>query len=188
MDWIPETPVLTHLQQTVVDGYPRPNLPLFRNSRSSLCSSVFGAIFQELFDFEGDMRLTYTVWLQARAWRVEICQTTLKPWSDWIELGRPTGGKSLVKALTITFALIFLKGMASGNLLDAHMMVIKYWCPDLFLGSGFNNQQWFCWMALERLAVTVTVLLEWFDSVSQPSNRVWNDLQYYATTFLRLSH
>ena len=136
MDWIPETPVLTHLQQIVVDGYPRPNLPLFRNSRSSLCSSVFGATFRELFDFEGDMRLTYTVWLQARAWRVEICHTTLEPWSDWIELGRPTGVKSLVKALTMTFALIFLKGTASGNLLDAHMMVIKYWCPDLFLGSG----------------------------------------------------
>ena len=56
-----ETPVLTQLQQTVVDGYPRPHLPLFRNSRSSSCSSVFGAIFRELFDFEGDMRLTYTV-------------------------------------------------------------------------------------------------------------------------------
>ena len=40
----------------------------------------------------------------------------------------------MVKALTMTFALIFLKGTASGNLLDAHMMVIKYWCPDLFLG------------------------------------------------------
>ena len=136
MDWILETPVLTQLPQTVVDGYPRHHLPLFRNNRSSSCSSVFGAIFRELFDFEGDMRLTYTVWLQARAWRFEICHTTLEPWSDWIELGRPTGVKSLVKALTMTFALIFLKGTASGNLLDAHMMVIKYWCPDLFLGSG----------------------------------------------------
>ena len=136
MDWILETPVLPQLQHTVVDGYLRSNLPPFRNCRSSSCSSVFGVIFREIFDFDGDIRLTNTVWLQARAWRVEICQTALGPWSDWIELERPTGVQSLVKALTMTFALIFLEGTASGNLLDAHMMVIKYWCPDLFLGSG----------------------------------------------------
>ena len=52
---IPETPVLTRVQQRVVDGYPHPNLSLFRNNRSSSCSLVFGvgAIFRELFDFEG---------------------------------------------------------------------------------------------------------------------------------------
>jgi len=50
----------------------------------------------------------------------------LEPWSDWIELGRPTNVKNFVKALTIVFALIFLRGMASGNLVDAHMMVNKY--------------------------------------------------------------
>ena len=104
----------TYSQQIVVDGYPRPNLPLFRNSRSSLCSSVFGATFRELFDFEGDMRLTYTVWLQARAWRVEICHTTLEPWSDWIELGRPTGVKSLVKALTMTLHWYFSRARLQG--------------------------------------------------------------------------
>ena len=34
--------------------------------------------------------------------------------------------KNLVKVLTIVFALMFLRGMASGNLVDAHMMVNKY--------------------------------------------------------------
>ena len=43
------------------------------------------------------------------------------PWSDYIELGRPTSVENLVKALTSVFALIFLKGTASGNLVDAHM-------------------------------------------------------------------
>ena len=31
---------------------------------------------------------------------------------------------------------LLLRVRKSGNLLDAHVMVIKYWCPDLFLGSG----------------------------------------------------
>ena len=45
----------------------------------------------------------------------------LEPWSDYIELGRPTSVENLVKALTLVFALIFLKGSASGNLVDAGM-------------------------------------------------------------------
>ena len=44
--------------------------------------------------------------------------------------------KNLVKALTIVFALMFLRGMASGNLVDAHMMVNKYSFPDLVFGNG----------------------------------------------------
>ena len=59
----------------------------------------------------------------------------LEPVSDWIELGRPTCVKNLVEALTITFALIFLEGIPSGNLV-AHIVVRKYWFPDLVLGSG----------------------------------------------------
>ena len=43
-----------------------------------------------------------------------------------MELGRPTSVKNLVKALTIDFALMFLRGMASGNVVDAHMIVNKY--------------------------------------------------------------
>ena len=59
----------------------------------------------------------------------------LEPWSDWIELGRLTSVMNLVKALAIAFTLIFLKGTASENLVDAHTMFI-YWFPDLVLSSG----------------------------------------------------
>ena len=51
---------------------------------------------------------------------VEIYLSKLKPWSDLIELGRPNSVKNLVKALTIAFALIFLKSTVSGNLVDTH--------------------------------------------------------------------
>ena len=33
-------------------------------------------------------------------------------------------------------ALIFLRGMASGNLVEAHIIVSKYWLPALVCGSG----------------------------------------------------
>lgn len=35
----------------------------------------------------------------------------------------------------MVFALIFLSGMASGNRIDVHMMVSKYWFPDPVLGK-----------------------------------------------------
>ena len=60
----------------------------------------------------------------------------LEPWSDCIELGRPTSVKSLVKALTSAFALVFLQGKASGNLVDAYIRVSSHWFPDLVLGIG----------------------------------------------------
>jgi len=44
--------------------------------------------------------------------------------------------KNLVKAFTIVLALMFLRGMASGNLVDAHMIVSKYRFPDLAFGNG----------------------------------------------------
>ena len=59
-----------------------------------------------------------------------------EPWSDWIELGRPTSEKNLVKASTMVFVLVFLKGSASGNLVDAHMIVSRYWFPDFVFGNG----------------------------------------------------
>ena len=65
----------------------------------------------------------------------------------------------------MTFALIFFKGTASGNLLDVHMLIVKYWCPDLLLGSSSKQS------TIEGPLVAVTVLLERSDSVSQPSNR-----------------
>ena len=51
-------------------------------------------------------------------------------------LGRPIKVKNLIRALTMLGALMFLKGMASGNLVDVHIMVSKYWLPALVLGSG----------------------------------------------------
>ena len=59
-----------------------------------------------------------------------------EPWSDWIELGRPTREKNLVKALTMIFVLIFLKVIASGNPVDAHMIVSRSWFPDFVFGNG----------------------------------------------------
>jgi hypothetical protein len=42
----------------------------------------------------------------------------------------------MVRALTMVFALIFLRGIASGNLVEVHMIVSKYWFPALVLGKG----------------------------------------------------
>jgi len=39
--------------------------------------------------------------------------------------------KNLIRALTMLGALMFLKGMASGNLVDVHIMVSRYWLPAL---------------------------------------------------------
>ena len=74
-----------------------------------------------------------------------------EPWSDWIELGRPSSEKKLVKALTMVFALIFLKGIASGNLVDAHMIVSKYWFPDFAFGSG-TTQSTIIWLKGSMIA------------------------------------
>ncbi len=45
------------------------------------------------------------------------------PWSDWIDFGRPTNVKNFVSAWTIVLALMFLSGIASGNLVETHIMV-----------------------------------------------------------------
>lgn len=39
----------------------------------------------------------------------------------------------------MVFVLIFLSGMASGNRVDVHMMVSKYWFPDLVPGKGLTK-------------------------------------------------
>ena len=44
--------------------------------------------------------------------------------------------KNFVSACTIVFALIFLNGIASGNRVEAHIMVNKYWLLFLVFGSG----------------------------------------------------
>lgn len=59
-----------------------------------------------------------------------------EPWWDWMDFGRPNSEKNLVKALTMVLVLIFLRGMASGKRVEAHMIVSRYWLPDLVLGRG----------------------------------------------------
>ena len=44
--------------------------------------------------------------------------------------------KNVIKALEIVTALIFLSGIASGNLVEAHMTVSMYSFPVLVLGKG----------------------------------------------------
>ena len=46
----------------------------------------------------------------------------LEPWSDWTDWGRPSKVENVISALTIVGDLIFLKGIASGNLVAAHIM------------------------------------------------------------------
>lgn len=36
----------------------------------------------------------------------------------------------------MVLALIFRKGIDSGNLVDAHMIVSRYWPPDFVFGNG----------------------------------------------------
>ena len=60
----------------------------------------------------------------------------LEPGSDWIDIGRPKSEKNLVKALTMDLVLIFLRGMASGNRVQAQMIVNRYWLAVLILGRG----------------------------------------------------
>ena len=44
--------------------------------------------------------------------------------------------KNVTKALTMVFVLIFLKGIASGKRVEAHIIVKRYLFPDLAFGSG----------------------------------------------------
>ena len=48
--------------------------------------------------------------------------------------------KNLTKALTIVLVFIFLKGIASGNRVEAHIIVKGYSLPDLVFGNRLNNQ------------------------------------------------
>ena len=44
--------------------------------------------------------------------------------------------KNLTKALTMVLVLIFLKGIASGKRVEAHIIVKRYSLPDLVFGNG----------------------------------------------------
>ena len=43
---------------------------------------------------------------------------------------------NLTKALTMVYVLIFLKGIASGKRIEAHIIVKRYSLPDLVFGNG----------------------------------------------------
>jgi hypothetical protein len=59
------------------------------------------------------------------------------PWIDCTDLGKPTNVKNLTRALTIVFALIFLKRIASGKRVEAQIIMYKnYWEPNLVFGNG----------------------------------------------------
>ena len=57
----------------------------------------------------------------------------LGPWSDYTVFGNPASVKNLIKCLTIVAAHVFLRGMASGNLVKAHIIVNMYWFSVLVL-------------------------------------------------------
>ena len=44
--------------------------------------------------------------------------------------------KKIIRALTIVLALMFLKGIASGNLVEVHRIVSKYSLSDFGFGKG----------------------------------------------------
>ena len=53
-----------------------------------------------------------------------------------MNFGSATTVKNLIKAFTMVFALIFLNRKASGKHIDEHMIVNKYWLPNLVFGNG----------------------------------------------------
>ena len=58
------------------------------------------------------------------------------PWSDCTKVGRPTNEKNLTRDSTIRGALILRRGIASGKRVERHIIVSRYWLPDLVLGRG----------------------------------------------------
>ena len=53
-----------------------------------------------------------------------------------MDFGNPTKVKNFIRALTMVLALMFLKGIASGNLVEAHIIVSRNSFPDLVFGNG----------------------------------------------------
>ena len=51
-------------------------------------------------------------------------------------LGSPTNVKNFASALITVWALIFLRGIASGSPVTIHIIVNRYVFPDLVLGKG----------------------------------------------------
>ena len=58
------------------------------------------------------------------------------PWSDSTDLGNPNRVKNLIRCFTIVLAFILRNGIASGNLVDVHIIVSMYSFPDFVFGKG----------------------------------------------------
>ena len=60
--------------------------------------------------------------------------------------------KNLTRALTIVMVLLFLSAVASGKCVEAHIIVKRYWQPDLvmpmlILLNGLSNARIVCELA-----------------------------------------
>ena len=53
-----------------------------------------------------------------------------------MDFGNPTKVKTFIRALTMVLTLMFLKGIAFGNLVEAHITVSRYSFPDFVFGKG----------------------------------------------------
>ncbi len=110
----------------------------------------------------------------------------LEPWSDWIDFGNPTWEKKLIRHFTTFFALIFLRGIASGNLVEEHIIVSKYSLPDLVLGNGPTQSTitWLqgSWKAGVGYKGGLGIIWLGLPTIWQ----VWHVLQYFTTSLLSL--
>ena len=61
-----------------------------------------------------------------------------------MSFGKPSKVKKLTKAFEIFGVVMLANGMASRNLVEAHIMVKRYWFLDLVLARGLHNQLSLC--------------------------------------------
>ena len=55
---------------------------------------------------------------------------------QWLDFDRPKSVKNCIRALSIVFVLMLLRGIASGNRVELHIIGNKYSFCDLVLGDG----------------------------------------------------
>lgn len=67
---------------------------------------------------------------------LNIFEPMFDPWSDFTTPSKATVLKNVIRTFTVFHAEIFLKAIASGNLVEAYMIVKRYWFFNLVLGNG----------------------------------------------------
>ena len=61
---------------------------------------------------------------------------------------------------------IFLRGLNSGNLIDGHMMVRRYWFPVLVFGSGLTQStEWLKGSLIAGIGCSGSLLLDKYDMI-----------------------